>query len=85
MDIFEKIDNIQASVFDYEVATVPNNVANVFSETLAGGYVDAANAERVGALNRVMAACLDALGRKDYLLLADLLEYELKPFLGARV
>ena len=84
MDLFERIDNIQASVFDYEVGTVPNNVASVFSDVLAGGRVDASDAPRVVALNRVMAACLEALGRKDYLLLADLLEYELKPFLGVR-
>ena len=82
MDIIEKIGNIQSSVFGYEVGALPNNVASVFSEALADRMVDASDAGRVIAFNRIMAACLGALGDKDYLLLADLLEYELKPFLG---
>ena len=79
MTITEKIENVQKAVFDYETATVANNTVSVFSEIIEANRIDTRNANTVKRLNDLMGACLGALQNRDYLLLADLLEYELKP------
>ena len=82
MTIIEKIDNIEAAIFDYEIANVPNNVVSVFSELIETGVFDKNNAGYLNQLNFLMSACLNAMQNKDYLFLADQLEYKLKPLIG---
>ena len=82
MTIPQKIDNIEAAVFDYEITNVMNNISNVFSEILESGAVNAKNPDELNRLNGLMGDCLTAMQNKDYLLLADHLEYKLKPIVG---
>ncbi|MDR1439234.1 MAG: hypothetical protein LBJ10_04255 [Clostridiales bacterium] len=76
------IGNVQASIFDYEVAHVSNNIVSIFSQIVSGGAVDTANPQALAKLNQLMGECLAAMQSSDYLLLADLLEYRLKPLIG---
>jgi len=85
MTLPQRIDNIETAIFDYEVANVANNIANVFYEIVDGRIIDVDNPEVMGRFNLVMGACLSAMQKKDYLLLADQLEYELKPMIRGRM
>jgi hypothetical protein len=78
-----KIENVQASIFDYELANVSNNVVNIFTQIVESGVVSPSDAPELSRLNQLMSACLSAMQASDYLLLADLLEFELKPLIGA--
>ena len=82
MTITQKIDNIEAAIFDYEIANVMNNIANVFSEILESGAVDSKDPQALVKLNMLMGDCIAAIQNKDYLSLADQLEYLLKPMIG---
>jgi hypothetical protein len=82
MTLPQKIDNIEKAIFDYEIANVANNVANVFSEIVGDGILDTGDPETVGKFNLLMGTCLAAMQKKDYLLLADQLEYILKPMIA---
>ena len=83
MTILEKIDNIETAIFDYEITNVMNNTVSVFSEIIDGGAIDINSQNMLNRLNILMGECLSAMQNKDYLLLADQLEYKLKPLLGA--
>ena len=82
MDIVEKLTNIQASIFDYETEDVSANLVNIFSEIVNDKLIDQNNPDKMSFLNNLMNHCLAAMQKKDYLLIADLLEYELKPLVG---
>ena len=82
MELQEKIENIQADIFDYEVQNISNNVVSIFTEVIEKKHVDPSNAQAMSALNQLMKQCLLAMQNKDYLLLADIMEYELKPMIG---
>jgi len=84
MTLTQKIDNIEHAIFDYEVTNVANNVVSVFSEIIESGAVGTGDPRRLNKLNLLMGACLTAMQKKDYLLLADQLEYQLKPMIGGR-
>ena len=81
MTITQKIDNIEAAIFDYEIANVANNIVSVFSEIIDSGAVNTGNPGILNRLNALMGECLTAMQNKDYLLLADQLEYQLKPMI----
>jgi len=81
MTINEKIERIESSVFDYDIANVTNEVVGLFSDIIETRSIDTGNQGVVLNLNAIMGKCLAALQNKDYLLLADILEYELKPML----
>ena len=84
MDIMEKLSNVQASIFDYEIKNVSSNLVNVFSEIIDNKLIDQNNPAKMNFLNSLMNHCLVAMQKKDYLLIADLLEYELKPLVGGK-
>ena len=85
MDIMEKLTNVQASIFDYEIKNVSNNLVNIFSEIIDNKLIDQNNQGKMNLLNNLMNHCLVAMQKKDYLLLADILEYELKPLVGGTI
>jgi hypothetical protein len=85
LDLLQKIENIEAAIFDYEIANVSNNVVSVFSEIVESGLVNTKNPEALNRLNALMGACLSAMQNRDYLLLADQLEYRLKLLIGGRI
>ena len=82
MDLLEKMTNIQSSIFDYEVKNISGNVVNIFTEIIESRRIDTSNPQVMMSLNTLMSRCLTAMQSSDYLLLADLMEYELKPMLG---
>jgi hypothetical protein len=79
-----KIGNVQASIFGYEVANVSNNIVSIFGQVISDGTVDTADPQALARLNRLMGECLAAMQSSDFLLLADLLEYRLKPMIGGK-
>ena len=78
----EKLSNIQASIFDYEIKNVSTNLVNIFSEIIDNKLIDQNSQGKMNHLNNLMNHCLVAIQKKDYLLIADLLEFELKPLVG---
>ena len=82
MTINEKIDNIDLSIFDYEINNVSNNVISVFTEIIETGLINKNSNEDMKSFNEYMNICLSAMQKKDYLLLADCLEYNIKPMIG---
>lgn len=81
MTIIEKIDNIESAIFDYEIANIANNVVSVFTEVIDTGSFETKGKQALTQLNAVLGACLLAMQNKDYLQLADQLEYKLKPMI----
>ena len=81
MTILQKIDNIESAIFEYEIANVTNNIINVFTEIIDFNLIDKNDPNLLLQLNVLMGDCLAAMKNKDYLLLADRLEYQLKPIL----
>ena len=85
MTLLQKIDNIEAAIFDYEIKNVMNNIVSVFTEIIETGSVNANEPDMINKLNTLMSDCLAAMNDKDYLLLADYLEYFLKPMMGDNI
>ena len=81
MTILEKIDNVIFAIFDFETMNVANNIINIFSEIIDTNLIDTKVPFLLNQINSLMANCLNAMQNKDYLLLADYLEYQLKPML----
>ena len=81
MTTIQKIENIESAIFDYEVVDVANNIINVFTEVIDNNMIDKNNPNVLLRLNTLMGDCLSAMKNKDYLLLADQLEYKLIPML----
>ena len=81
MTIIQKIDNIMSAIFDYEITNVANNIVSVFSEIIDSNAINTKDTAALNQLNVLMGDCLNSMQKKDYLLLADQLEYELKPIL----
>jgi len=81
MTILEKIDNVIFAIFDFETMNIANNIINIFSEIIDTNLIDTKVPFLLNQINSLMANCLNAMQNKDYLLLADYLEYQLKPML----
>ena len=82
MNLTEKMENVQASIFDYEIKDLSNNIVNIFTEVIERKLISSSDVEKLNYLNALMSHCLRAMQSADYLRLADLLEYELKPLVG---
>ena len=81
MTLVQKIDDIETAIFDYETKNVMIDIAGLFSEIIDSGAVETNNPNILNQLNKLMADCLAAMQNKDYLLLADQLEFVLKPII----
>ena len=82
MTVLEIIDNIENNIFDYQIENIMNDIANLFSNIIENNIVDLSNSISLNQLNLLMSKCLSAMNNEDYLLVADQLEYNLKPMLG---
>ena len=82
MEIIEKVSSVQIDIFNYKIQNVPNDIVSIFTEIIEGGIISPDNVSLMNQLNLLMNHCLMAMQQKDYLRLADLLEYELKPLVG---
>ena len=84
MNLQDMLDNLQSSIFKYEVSDVPNSVVSIFTTILQSNIIDPSDSARLVSLNQLMQQCLGAMRTSDYLLLADLLEFQLKPLVGGQ-
>ena len=57
-------------------------IVNIFSEIVENNIIDSKDIEKLNRLNLLMNHCLRSMQSADYLYLADLFEYELKPLIG---
>jgi hypothetical protein len=73
------IEDIQNNIFSYTLDPLSQQMLGLV-ETLTSGVIGLAVQNQI-QLNAVLNALLDSYGKKDYLLIADLLEFELKPLL----
>lgn len=78
----EKIRQLQKDIFDYKIETVPVQLGDLVTTIIETPAFELNDVNRVQGFNQIMQAGLEALQKQDYLLLADITEYELKKFLG---
>jgi hypothetical protein len=82
MDYQTMIRNIQADIFAYNVGELPGKVTGLFEQVLASDLLCNLNAGEMQRFNKMFEACLHSLQDKDYLRLADTLEYEIGPLIA---
>ena len=82
MTLLQKIENIETAIFDYEIKNVMNNIVSVFTEIIETNAINVNEPDMINNLNKLMSDCIAAMNDKDYLLLADYLEFFLKPMIG---
>ena len=75
------IEDIQHAVFDYQIKHLSELIIQLVEKLML--QANQLTGEKQASLNQVLNAILASYEKKDYLLLADLLEYELKPILTA--
>ncbi len=82
MDIHVMIDEVEKSIFEYNVDAVPKQISNIMAEILKTEMFDLGDKGKIMNFNLLMDTSLQAMQNKDYLLLADIMEFKLKSFLG---
>jgi hypothetical protein len=81
IDIATLNKNIQDSIFGYKVRELPAQVTGLFETIVALGLHSKLAATELRRFNQLFEGCLQALQNKDYLNLADMLQYEILPML----
>lgn len=74
------IEDIQNDVFDYRISSFRGHFLQLIE--LLSGAMQNLTLQDQEILNPVLQAVLSAYERRDYLLIADLLAYELKPLIA---
>lgn len=82
MDIGAEINDIQKKIFCYDLQGIMEQVTNLMTEILEKNRLDLNNSDILRSFNDIMQNSMQAFMNKDYLLLADLLEYRLIPLLN---
>ena len=78
-EIIQYIDKAQENIFKYNIQEMSDNIANMSIE-LEKIIINLEDKDR-NLLLQIFEYINIALSNKDYLLCADLLEYELKPLM----
>ncbi|GEM_PF-5392715 len=75
------INKLQDTVFDYQTINISEDFIKLVNEL---EHITPYVSENIMEVynNRILLPMLQAFENQDYLLLADLAEYELKPFIG---
>lgn len=81
MLIQEAMDSLQRDIFNYNIDTVPVQLSDLMSVIIEKQAFDLNDIKKVQVFNMIMKSSLEALQNRDYLLLADLMEFKLKPIL----
>jgi hypothetical protein len=81
LDIPALNESIQDNIFAYKVRELPAQVTGLFENIVSGGALSRLAADDIQRFNQLFRACLESLQNKDYLHLADLLQYEIIPML----
>ncbi|WP_054693841.1 hypothetical protein [Syntrophomonas palmitatica] len=82
MNLNEMLNRIYETIYSYEVQDIPLQVVDFFNELIEKQAININDIYQVQTYNRLMKNSLEAMQNMDYLLLADILEYELKPIFG---
>ena len=77
----EKIGQLEKDIFDYKTEAVPAQLSDLVTTIIELPAFNLNDVNRVQRFNQIIRAGLEALQKQDYLLLADIMEYELKKFL----
>lgn len=77
-NIIELIDIIQENIFKYNINNIFENISLLVENIVS--YIDVFAVEEI-KLNKILNWVNISLLNKDYLLLADILEYEFKPLI----
>lgn len=82
MSIELKIEDIQRKIFAYDIEQIPALLTDLMSNIIEGQLFDLSDVRKVQIFNRIMQASMEAIQHRDYLLLADLIEFEMSKLLG---
>lgn len=80
MSMFQEVKNIQEYIFEYDINKVKVSLQRLIEKLMF--LFKEADKKEVEFLNEVLSYMNIALENNDYLLLADLLEYEFVPFIA---
>jgi len=80
----EQIKQLQKDIFAYNIELVPAQLSDLMTTIIEKGAFDLSDINRVQRFNQIMQASLKALQNQDYLLLADIIEYELEKILPGK-
>jgi hypothetical protein len=78
MIIIETIDAIQEKIFQYDVKETGSMLAGLIEQL--SSLLPGLEEQRITDLNDILSTMMAALQNADYLLVADLLKYELEPY-----
>ena len=78
--MFQEVKNIQEYIFEYDINKVKVSLQRLIEKLMF--LFKEADKKEVEFLNEVLSYMNIALENNDYLLLADLLEYEFVPFIA---
>lgn len=76
------IEEIQRKVFTYDIEQIPALLIDLMSSIIEGQLFDLGDVSKVQVFNRIMQVSMEAIQHRDYLLLADLIEFEISKLLG---
>ena len=78
----ELINQIETNIFTHDVDLVAVQINDLMMDIMEKEIVSQNDVSKIQGFNRILQSSLQAVQNKDYLLLADILEFRLKPFLG---
>ncbi len=78
-EILENIDEIQDSVFNFSIAIAKEKIL-VLIDQISKLIIHVVNIN-LPDLNKILTKLMNGMENNDYLFIADVLEFELKPFL----
>jgi hypothetical protein len=77
--VIAKIKDVENNIFEYNISTIMSDFIFIIDEIY--NFMKNLNEYGINRMNQILNALTIALENKDYLLLADLLSYELKPII----
>lgn len=82
MEIDEMIRQVEESIFSFDVPNISVQLTDLMGAIVERQLIDVNNMEQLQIFNQLMRVSLEALQNRDYLLLADIVEYRLKTMLN---
>lgn len=75
------MDTLQRDIFAYKTDNIPAQLSAMMTAILEAPAFDINDMQKIRDFNLLLQLSLQALQNQDYLLLADLIEFRIKPFL----
>lgn len=82
MKLSSMIDQVENQIFEFDVAALPASVSDLMAAIIETSAIDVSDPRVLGTFNKVMTSSLQAMQNRDYLLLADIIHYDLMPLIG---